>query len=156
MRRASSYAASLLAVAALAACDNTTGQNGCNLPVETASVTTSTGSADGVVRRIDVGGVGYTPGGYDPWTQVDVFVSFPVHTPAGHATLDIIVGKGVPVLIQRANGVSGPASACSIRVGDKVTVWAPLQILSDQPNGNTATFANAAFEAQKVVIDRGN
>jgi hypothetical protein len=156
MRRSSLYSALPVAVLTLAACDNSTGQNGCNLPAETASVTTTTPSVDGVVQRIKVGGVGNTPGGYDPWTQVDVFVSIPVHTPAGHATADIVLGKGIPVLIQRANGAPTPESACSIRVGDRVTVWAPLQSFFDQPNTSGASLVDAAFEAQKIVIDRDN
>jgi hypothetical protein len=156
MRCLSFYIASLLMVGALAGCDNSTGQNGCNLPAETASITTFIPSVDGVVKQIKVGGVGYTPGGYDPWTQVDVFVSIPVNSPAGRATVDIILGKGIPVLVQRHNDSPEPTSACSIRVGDKVTVWAPLQSVFDDPNASTASFVDAAFAAQKMVIDRSN
>jgi hypothetical protein len=47
----------------------------------------------GVVNRIRVGGVGNTPGGYDPWTQVDVFVSIPVDDATRHASVDIIRGN---------------------------------------------------------------
>jgi hypothetical protein len=154
MQRIWSRATFLFAVAALFACDNSTGQNGCNLPAETASVTTFTQPVDGVVKQIKVGGVGYTPGGYDPWTQVDVFVSIPVNSPAGHATVDIVLGKGIPVLVQRHNDSPEPTSACSIRVGDKVTVWAPLQSVFDDPNATTASFVDDAFGAQKMVVDR--
>lgn len=156
MRLTSLYAVLPVAVSLLAACDSSTGQNGCNLPAETESVSSFTPSVDGVVKQIKVGGVGYTPGGYDPWTQVDVFVSIPVNSPAGHATVDIILGKGIPVLVQRVNGSPEPTSACSIRVGDRVTVWAPLQSVFGDPNASTASFVDAAFEAQKVVIERGN
>ena len=154
MRPSSSYAVLAVAVAMLAACDSSTGQNGCNLPAETASVTTFTLPVDGVVKNIKVGGVGYTPGGYDPWTQVDVFVSIPVNSPAGHVTVDIVLGKGIPVLAQRFNDSPEPTSACSVRVGDRVTVWAPLQSVLDDPNASTASFVDDAFGAQKMVIDR--
>ena len=156
MRNALSCAASLLAVAALAACDSSTGQNGCNLPAETASVTTHTPSVDGVVQRIKVGGVGNTPGGYDPWTQVDVFVSIPVNSPAGHATVNIVLGKGIPVLVQRNGASPEPTSACDIHVGDEVSVWAPLQSVLDDPNASTSSYTEEAFGAEKLIIDRGN
>jgi len=156
MRIASFYTALPVTVLMLAACDSSTGQNGCNLPAETASVTPFSTAVDGVVRQIKVGGVGYAPGGYDPWTQVDLFVSIPVNSPAGHATVDIVLGKGIPVLVQRRSGSPEPTSACGVHVGDKVIVWAPLQSVLDDPNANTASFVNAAFGAEKLIIDRGN
>jgi hypothetical protein len=155
MRRASFYAASLLAVAALTACDSSTGQNSCNLPTETASVTPFSPSADGVVQRIKVGGVGNSPEGYDPWTQVDVFVSIPVSSAAGHVTVDLVFGKGTPVLVQRGDRAPEPTSACGIHVGDRVTVWAPLQSVFDDPQASTASLAYDAFGAEKLVINRG-
>ncbi|MDQ2766315.1 MAG: hypothetical protein M3Y30_04085 [Gemmatimonadota bacterium] len=154
MRLTSLYTALPVAVAMLTACDSSTGQHACNLPTETAYITTFTPSVDGVVKNIKVGGVGNTPGGYDPWTQVDVFVSIPVNSPAGHATVDIVLGKGIPVLVQGFNDSPVPTSACSVRVGDKVTVWAPLQSVFDDPNASTDSFVDAAFVAQKMVIDR--
>jgi hypothetical protein len=68
--------------------------------------------------------------------------------------VDIVLGKGIPVLAQHFNDSPEPTSACSVRVGDKVTVWAPLQNVLDDPNASTASFADFAFGAQKMVIDR--
>ena len=105
----------------------------------------------------EVGSAGAnTPGGYDPWTQVNVYVSIPVHRPVDHATANIVLGKGIPVLVQEAGGTPHPTSACNIRVGDKVTVWAPLQSFYDQPNDSALPSEDDSFEAQELIINRGS
>jgi hypothetical protein len=142
------YAALPLAVLMLTACDSPTAQNGCNLPTQTASATTTEPPVNGVVRQIKVGAPGQTPNGYNPFTQVDVFVAIPVSD--GTATVDIALGAGSPVLVQRGTGSPEATSACDIRVGDRVTVWAPLETVND-----TIPLGDDSFEAEKIVIDRG-
>jgi hypothetical protein len=112
------------------------------------------------VQRVKVGGVGYSPEGYDPWTQVDAFVSIPADDGNAHVTVDIVLGKGIPVLLQQNGEVPKPISACHLRVGDKVTVWAPLQGVFAGglvgPLGDTTSLQDASFVAEKLVIDLGN
>lgn len=148
MGHTSFYAALPVAVMMLTACDSPTAQSGCNLPTQTASATTTEPPVNGVVRQIKVGGAGQTPFGYDPFTQVDVFVGIPVSD--GTAIVDIVLGQGSPVLVQRGSSSPEATSACDIRVGDRVTVWAPLgQVLDPGPLGDVA------FVAEKLVINRG-
>jgi hypothetical protein len=141
------------------ACESSTGLSGCNLPPETVSVTTTAPSVTGVVERLKVGGIGTTPEGYNPWAQVDAFVWIPVNDGSARVTVDIILGKGIPVLLQQSGALPRPTSACRIRVGDRVTLWAPLQGVTAAglvgPLGDTVSLNDAAFLAQKLIIEVG-
>jgi hypothetical protein len=96
--RSTSFSAALPLVGLLlTACSSSTGQNSCNLPVSTATITTSAHSAIGVVARIKVGAPGNTPGGYDPYGQVDAYVTVPVNGSTATATVDIGIGTSTSV-----------------------------------------------------------
>jgi hypothetical protein len=155
------FRTALLFIVVLAtACESSTGLSGCNLPPEMASVTTSVPSVTGIVERIKVGGIGNTPEGYNPWAQVDALVSIPVNDGSAHVSVDIVLGKGIPVLLQQNSSPPKPTSACRLRVGDRVTVWAPLQGVSAGgfvgPSGDTIPLSDVSFLAQKLIIELGN
>jgi hypothetical protein len=113
----------------------------------------------GVVQRIKVGGIGNTPGGYDPYTQVDAFVTIPVNASTANATVDIAIGKGTPVLLLLNGHAPEPLSACGIHVGDKVTVWAGLEGVFAggwvNAQGDTVSLNDVTFAAQQLIIVRG-
>ena len=142
------------------ACRSSTGLDGCNLPAETASVTPFSPPVAGVVHSIRIGGIGQTPEGYDPWAQVNALVTIPLNNGSTHVTVDIVMGKGIPVLLQQKGGTLTPTSACHLRTGDRVTVWAPLQGVTDGgfvgPLGDTTRLEDASFLAEKLIIETGN
>jgi hypothetical protein len=159
MRSTSTSVAPLLVVLMLAACNSSTGQNGCNLPVSTASITTSAQSAIGVVQRIKVGSPGNTPGGYDPYGQVDAYVTVPVSGSAVHDMVDIAIGTMTSVQVVQNGHAPVPISACEMRVNDKVMVWAALDGLIPggvlDAQGDTLSLNDVTFGAQQIIIVRG-
>jgi hypothetical protein len=159
VRSSAWYAVLPLCAAMLAACDSSTSQNSCNLPAETASILPAGRSTLGVVQRIKVGGIGTTPGGYDPYTQVDAFVTIPVNASTASATVDIAIGKGTPVLMVLNGHAPEPLSACGIHVGDKVAVWAGLDGVIPggwvNAQGDTVSLNDVTFAAQQLIIVRG-
>lgn len=160
MRATSWYAVPPLLAVLLAACDSSTGQNSCNLPTETALILPSGQSTLGVVQRIKVGGIGNAPGGYDPYTQVDAFLSIPVNESTATATVDIAIGKGTPVLLVLNGHAPEPVSACAMHAGDKVAVWAGLEgvIAGGWVNaqGDTVSLNDVSFVAQQLIIVRSD
>ena len=158
--RSTSFSAALpLVVLMLAACSSSTGQNSCNLPVSTASMITSAQSAIGIVERIKVGAPGNTPGGYDPYGQVDAYVTVPVSGSTAHAMVDIAIGTGTSVQLVQNGHAPEPISACEMHVSDHVMVWAPLDGLVPggwvDPEGDTVSLSDVTFGAQQLIIVRG-
>jgi hypothetical protein len=116
------------------ACSDSTSSARCNLTVQTAAVDSSMGPIDGVVTEVKVSGPGNTPEGYDPFTQLDVFISIRSDAGLAATTYDIIVANSFPVLESRGGGTPVPTSACDIRAGDRVTFWAPSDFFSVDPS----------------------
>ena len=143
----------------LTACSSSTGENSCNLPVSTASIVTSGQAAIGIVQRIKVGAPGTTPEGYDPYGQVDAYVTVPVSGSSALATVDIAIGTGTSVQLVQNGHAPEPISACEMRVGDKVMVWAPLDGLFAggwvDSQGDTSSLSEVTFGAQQLMIVRG-
>ena len=158
MRSISLFAAPLAALT-LAACSSSTGQNSCNLPVSTADIITSPQSAIGMVERIKVGAPGNTPGGYDPYGQVDAYVSVPVSGSTVPDVVDIAIGTGTSVQLVRNGHAPEPISACELRVSDQVMVWAALDGLVPggwvDSEGDTLSLSDATFGAQQLIVVRG-
>jgi hypothetical protein len=148
----------LLAVI-LTACDSSTGQNNCNLPVSTASIITSGSSAIGIVQRIKVGAPGNTPEGYDPYGQVDAYVTLPASGNTAHAMVDIAIGSGTSIQLVQNGHAPEPVSACIMRAGDKVIVWPALEGLIPggwvDANGDTSSLSDVTFGVQQLTIVRG-
>jgi len=157
MRSSSRLAALPLVASLLTACSSSTGQNSCNLPVSTASITSSAQSAIGVVTRIKVGAPGNTPGGYNPYGQVDAYVTVPVN--GSTATVDIAISTATSVQLVQNGHAPVPISACEMRVHDNVMVWAPLDgvipggLVTSQ--GVTLSLDDVTFGAQQLIIVRG-
>jgi hypothetical protein len=143
----------------LTACNSSTGQNSCNLPVSTASIATSQQSAIGIVERIKVGAPGNTPGGYDPYGQVDAYVSVPLSGGTARATVDIAISTGTSVQLVQNGHAPEPISACEMHVNDNVMVWAPLDGLVPggwvDSQGDTMSLSDVTFGAQQLIIVRG-
>jgi hypothetical protein len=158
MRSISLFAAPLAALT-LAACSSSTGQNSCNLPVSTADIITSPQSAIGMVERIKVGAPGNTPGGYDPYGQVDAYVSVPVSGSTVPDVVDIAIGTGTSVQLVWNGHAPEPISACELRVSDQVMVWAALDGLVPggwvDSEGDTLSLSDATFGAQQLIVVRG-
>jgi hypothetical protein len=159
MRSTSLSAALPLVALFLTACSSSTGQNSCNLPVSTASITTSAQSAIGVVERIKVGAPGNTPGGYDPYGQVDAYVTVPVSGSTANATVDIAIGTSTSVQLVQNGHAPVPISPCEMRVHDNVMVWAPLDGLVPggwvDSQGDTLSLSDVTFGATQLIIVRG-
>jgi hypothetical protein len=143
----------------LTACSSSTGQDNCNLPVSTASILSSGQAAIGIVQRIKVGSPGYTPEGYDPYGQIDAFVTVPVNGSSAQATVDIAIGTETSVQLVQNGHAPEPISACAMRVGDKVMVWAPLAGIFTggwvDSQGDTSSLSEVTFGAQQLIIVRG-
>lgn len=143
----------------VAACNSSTGENGCNLPVSTASILSSSYSAIGVVRRIKVGSPGSTPGGYDPYTQVDTYVAVPVNGGNTLVTADLAIGTTTSVQLVQNGHAPEPISACQIHANDKVMIWVPLDGLTPgglvDSQGDTLSFNDVTFVAQQLIVVRG-
>jgi hypothetical protein len=110
------------------------------------------------VRRIKVGAPGITPGGYTPYTQVDAFVEIPVSGSPATAIVDVAFSKEAPVLLSVNGHEPEAVSACAIRVGDKVAVWAGLEGVTAaglvNAQGDTLSLNDVTFAAVQMIIVR--
>jgi hypothetical protein len=108
------------------------------------------GPYSAVVRQIKISKPGNTPGGYDPYTQLDLSVLLRTGMTVQGQTLHIVVGADTPVLESSNGSTAAPTSACDIRVGDQILLWAPIGFVDQTTPVPTPPVA------VKLIIERGN